>query len=126
MAEPKRPFGEGEDQAVSTDFVQPLLPQLPRPFDRRRRLRTDPVKPRKQDPVARLKNFDEVSQALTLREAGLTGDEIVLALIRAPIEPGAPADLIVLGDDPLRDLAAFDDIRLVVRAGRVAPQPAFG
>ena len=61
-----------------------------------------------------------------LREAGLTGDEIVLALTRAPIEPGAPADLILLGDDPLRDLAAFDDIRLVVRAGRVAPQPAFG
>jgi imidazolonepropionase-like amidohydrolase len=61
-----------------------------------------------------------------LGEAGLTSDEIVLALTRAPIEPGAPADLIVLGDDPLRDLAAFDDIRLVVRAGRVAPHPAFG
>ena len=44
----------------------------------------------------------------------------MLALTRAPIEPGAPADLIVLGDDPLHDLEAFDDIRLVVRAGRVA------
>jgi len=65
-------------------------------------------------------------ELLLLREAGLTNEEIVLALTRAPIEPGAPADLIVIGDDPLRDLHAFDDVRLVVRAGRVAPQPAFG
>jgi len=65
-------------------------------------------------------------ELLLLREAGLTNEEIVLALTRAPIEPGAPADLIVIGDDPLRDVHAFDDVRLVVRAGRVAPQPAFG
>ncbi|TMK90731.1 MAG: amidohydrolase [Actinobacteria bacterium] len=65
-------------------------------------------------------------ELLLLREAGLTNEEIVLALTRAPIEPGAPADLIVIGRDPLRDLAAFDDIRMVVRAGRVAPQPAVG
>jgi imidazolonepropionase-like amidohydrolase len=65
-------------------------------------------------------------ELLLLREAGLTNEEIVLALTRAPIEPGAPADLIVIGGDPLRDLEAFDDIRLVIRAGRVAPKPAFG
>ncbi|HWQ03039.1 MAG TPA: NAD(P)-dependent oxidoreductase [Candidatus Nitrosotenuis sp.] len=59
-----RPFAE-----------QPLIPLLPpaeepvRPMDRRRRLRIEPVKKRKQDPVERLKNFEEVSQALTLREA---------------------------------------------------------
>jgi imidazolonepropionase-like amidohydrolase len=65
-------------------------------------------------------------ELLLLREAGLSNEEIVLALTRAPIEPGAPADLIVVGGDPLRDLEAFVDIRLVIRAGRVAPEPAFG
>ncbi len=39
--------------------------------------------------------------------------------MRAPIEVGAPADLLVVGDSPLGDVAALDDIRLVVRAGRV-------
>ena len=65
-------------------------------------------------------------ELLLLREAGLTNEEIVLALTRAPIEPGAPADLIAIGGDPLRDLGAFDDLRLVVRAGRVAPPSAVG
>ena len=65
-------------------------------------------------------------ELLLLREAGLTNEEIALALTRAPIEPGAPADLIVVGGDPLRDLGAFDDIRLVIRAGRVAPQAVVG
>jgi imidazolonepropionase-like amidohydrolase len=54
-----------------------------------------------------------------LAMAGLTNDEVLGALTRAPLAPGAPADLIVLGGDPLADLNAFDDIRLVVRAGRV-------
>jgi len=65
-------------------------------------------------------------ELLLLGDAGLTNDEIVLALTRAPIEPGAPADLIVIGGDPLRDLEAFDDIRFVIRAGRVAPQAVVG
>ena len=55
-----------------------------------------------------------------LAEAGLTNDEVVAAAIRAPLEPGAPADLIALASDPLDDLSAFDDIRLVVRSGWVA------
>ncbi len=38
-------------------------------MDRRRRLRTEPLKKRKQDPQARLGNFEEVSQALELRDA---------------------------------------------------------
>ena len=44
-------------------------PVEPRPMDRRHRLRADPVQAHKQDPAERLKNFDEVSCALTLREA---------------------------------------------------------
>jgi imidazolonepropionase-like amidohydrolase len=52
-----------------------------------------------------------------MAEAGLEYEEVLEALIRAPIEPGAPADLVVLGSNPLDDLGAFDDIRGVIRAG---------
>jgi imidazolonepropionase-like amidohydrolase len=54
-----------------------------------------------------------------LREAGLATEEVVHALARAPIELGAPADLVVLGDSPLGDLDAFDDLRIVIKAGEV-------
>jgi imidazolonepropionase-like amidohydrolase len=54
-----------------------------------------------------------------LHEAGLTPDQVLGSLVRAPIQPGAPADLIVLGADPREDLGAFGDVRLVVRAGAV-------
>jgi imidazolonepropionase-like amidohydrolase len=53
-----------------------------------------------------------------LAEAGLSSDEILTALTRAPIELGAPADLIGLGLDPRDDLGAFDDVRMVIRGGR--------
>jgi imidazolonepropionase-like amidohydrolase len=54
-----------------------------------------------------------------LAEAGLSNDEVLGALTRAPLALEAPADLIVLNGDPLVDLRAFDDIALVIRAGRV-------
>jgi imidazolonepropionase-like amidohydrolase len=54
-----------------------------------------------------------------IREAGLATEEVLEVLTRAPVEPGAPADLVVLADSPLGDLEAFDDQRLVVKAGRV-------
>jgi imidazolonepropionase-like amidohydrolase len=53
-----------------------------------------------------------------LGRAGLSTDAIVAAATRAPLEPGAPADLLGLGMDPFDDLAAFEDLRFVVRAGR--------
>lgn len=56
-------------------------------------------------------------EVLLLREAGLDPDGVLQAMVRAPLIPGAPADLLVLGADPLEDLRAFDDIRLVVRGG---------
>jgi imidazolonepropionase-like amidohydrolase len=58
-------------------------------------------------------------ELLLMAEAGLEYEEILHALVRAPIEPGAPADLIGLADDPLDDLRAFDRVTTVVRAGRV-------
>jgi imidazolonepropionase-like amidohydrolase len=54
-----------------------------------------------------------------LHAAGLEPEEVLEALSRARLEPDAPADLIALARDPLEDLTAFDDVRLVVRAGRV-------
>jgi imidazolonepropionase-like amidohydrolase len=54
-----------------------------------------------------------------LLDAGLTHDEILRALTRAPIEPGAPADLIVVDADPLVDLGAFERIRTVIRSGTI-------
>ena len=40
-------------------------------------------------------------------------------MVRAPMDLDAPADLIALARSPLDDLAAFDDLQLVVRAGKV-------
>lgn len=63
-----------------------------------------------------------VDELRGLRAAGLTTEEVVQAFVRAPIEVGAPADLLVVGESPLGDVAALDDIRLVVRAGQVVSQ----
>ncbi len=64
-------------------------------------------------------HVDEVSW---LRAAGLTTEEVLQGFVRAPIEVGAPADLLVVGESPLGDIAALGDIRLVVRAGQVVSQ----
>ncbi|MDP9329621.1 MAG: amidohydrolase family protein [Actinomycetota bacterium] len=64
-----------------------------------------------------------VREAQLLAEAGLEFEEVLEAMVRAPLEPGAPADLIVTSSSPLDDLHAFDDILLVVRAGVVALEP---
>lgn len=59
-------------------------------------------------------------EAMLLAEAGLEYEEVLEAMVRASLEPAAPADLVGFSASPLDDLAAFDDLRLVVRAGRVA------
>jgi imidazolonepropionase-like amidohydrolase len=58
-------------------------------------------------------------EARLMVEAGMESEEVLEAMIRAPLEPGAPADLIALAGNPLDDLATLDDVRLVVRAGRI-------
>lgn len=61
-----------------------------------------------------------VREALLLHEAiRMTREEVLTAMTAAPLAPGAPADLIVLGSDPLERIEALGDLRLVVRAGRV-------
>jgi imidazolonepropionase-like amidohydrolase len=59
-----------------------------------------------------------VRELVLLREAGLDPDGVLAALTRAPLEPGAPADLVVLAGDPLEDLHAFERIAAVFRGGR--------
>ncbi len=62
--------------------------------------------------------------------AGLTPEQAWVAASRAAgealgepglgtLEPGAPADLLIFGEDPTRDLAALDTLRAVVADGRL-------
>ncbi|HEV2951438.1 MAG TPA: amidohydrolase family protein, partial [Actinomycetota bacterium] len=58
-------------------------------------------------------------EARLMVEAGLEPEEVLEAMIRAPLESDAPADLIALGTSPLDDLRALEDVKLVIRAGRI-------
>jgi imidazolonepropionase-like amidohydrolase len=59
-------------------------------------------------------------EALLLHEAvRMTPEQVLTAMTAGPIAVDAPADLIVLGSDPLMRLEALGDLRVVVRAGRV-------
>ena len=58
-------------------------------------------------------------EAQLMVEAGLEPEEVLEAMIRAPLAPDAPADLIVLRESPLDDLRALDRVAVVIRAGRV-------
>lgn len=62
----------------------------------------------------------DVREALLLHEAvRMTPEEVLGAMTATRLEPGAPADLIALGRDPLEEVEALADLRLVLRAGRV-------
>ncbi len=64
----------------------------------------------------------DVREALLLHEAvRMSPEEVLTAMTATRLEPGAPADLIALGRDPLEELDALRDLKLVVRAGRVVP-----
>jgi imidazolonepropionase-like amidohydrolase len=62
----------------------------------------------------------DVREALLLHEAvRMSPEEVLTAMTATRLEPGAPADLIALGCDPLEEVDALRDLKLVVRAGRV-------
>lgn len=62
----------------------------------------------------------DVREALLLHEVvGMTSEEVLAAVVAGRLAEGAPADLIALSRNPLEELAALGDVRLVVRAGRV-------
>ncbi len=60
-----------------------------------------------------------VRELLLLVEAGLAPEAVLEAATRAPLTPGAPADMIGLEANPFEDLAAFEALLLVVRSGNV-------
>jgi imidazolonepropionase-like amidohydrolase len=49
----------------------------------------------------------------------MTPEEVLVAMTAGPLTVDGPADLIVLGSDPLVRLEALGDLRSVVRAGRL-------
>jgi len=59
-----------------------------------------------------------VGEAWHLLGAGLSALAVLEALTFRPLAPGEPADLVVLGANPLEDLRALSDVRLVLRGGR--------
>jgi imidazolonepropionase-like amidohydrolase len=66
-----------------------------------------------------------VREALLLHEAvRMAPEEVLDAMTAHRLEPGAPADLVVLGRDALEEVEALGDLRLVVRAGRMVAGPA--
>jgi imidazolonepropionase-like amidohydrolase len=61
-----------------------------------------------------------VREALLLHEAvRMAPEEVLTAMTATRLEPGAPADLVALGENPFERMEALGDLRLVVRAGRV-------
>jgi imidazolonepropionase-like amidohydrolase len=61
-----------------------------------------------------------VREALLLHEAvRMSPEEVLVAMTAGPLAVGGPADLLVLGSDPLLRLEALGDLRVVVRSGRV-------
>lgn len=60
-----------------------------------------------------------LTEVFLLRDAGLTSDALLAAMVLGTLEPGVPADLLALGSDPREDLTAFEDIVAVLRGGRL-------
>jgi imidazolonepropionase-like amidohydrolase len=59
-----------------------------------------------------------VGEAWHLARAGLGPEAVLTAMTFRPLAPGEPGDLLALGADPLHDLNALGDLRLVMRGGR--------
>jgi imidazolonepropionase-like amidohydrolase len=57
-------------------------------------------------------------EAWHLYRAGLQPEKVLEALTFRPLAAGEPADLVVLEGNPLENLAALGQVKLVVRAGR--------
>jgi imidazolonepropionase-like amidohydrolase len=58
-------------------------------------------------------------EALHLSSAGMAPEAVLTAMTGWRLRDGAPGDLLALAGNPLEDLRAVGDVRLVIRAGRV-------
>ncbi|HEV3218595.1 MAG TPA: NAD(P)-dependent oxidoreductase [Candidatus Acidoferrales bacterium] len=100
-----------------------------RPFDRRRRLRAEPVHPAKRPPEARLNDFSEVSIPLTLQQAVEEANRC-LQCEHQPCVTGCPAHnqirdamwLLSLGDVRGAALKFMENSNLPDICGRLCPQ----
>ncbi len=59
-----------------------------------------------------------VGEAWHLARAGLRPEAVLVAMTFRPLAVGEPGDLLALGSNPLDDLNALGDLRLVIRGGR--------
>jgi imidazolonepropionase-like amidohydrolase len=64
-----------------------------------------------------------VREALHLAAAGLSAEEVLTAMAAWRLREGAPGDILALGGNPLDDLGALGEIRMVIRAGRIRRGP---
>jgi imidazolonepropionase-like amidohydrolase len=64
-----------------------------------------------------------VREALHLAAAGLSAEAVLITMAGWRLREGAPGDLLALGGNPLDDLRALDDVRVVIRAGQVRRSP---
>ncbi len=81
--------------------------------------------------VGYVSDFDPTEEYLMLGEAELSASQVLAALTTAParrfgfahrlgrLASGMEADIVVLGSDPFADYAAFADVRLSIRGGKV-------
>jgi imidazolonepropionase-like amidohydrolase len=64
----------------------------------------------------------DIGEVIMLFDAGLGTEAILEAMMRAPLEEGAPADVIAVARNPFEDIDTLDQLKLVMRAGRVVFQ----
>jgi imidazolonepropionase-like amidohydrolase len=64
----------------------------------------------------------DLREVLLLRETGMSHEEVLGAIVRSPLEVGAPADLLAVGSDPLERLEVLAEPSMIVRSGRVVLQ----
>jgi imidazolonepropionase-like amidohydrolase len=64
----------------------------------------------------------DIREILMLFDTGLGAEAILEAMMRAPLEEGAPADVIAVARNPFEDIEGLDELRLVMRSGRVVFQ----
>jgi imidazolonepropionase-like amidohydrolase len=60
-----------------------------------------------------------IREAVLLANAGMSPEAVLTAMTGWRLRDGAPGDLLALAGNPLEDLRALGDVRLVIRAGRL-------